>query len=112
MLCTWQAIEFRCAKSIDSDLFYEHIRQLLHALHQNGQICGREYPITIAPDGVMAMVVIPAEDALHESHHNSYVRQDIDCFREIEVDGPHFSLIGEDMAVGCRDSLLPTAVSS
>jgi predicted nucleic acid-binding Zn ribbon protein len=91
-------IDFKCADSIDSDLLYEHIAKLLHALHQNGQICGREYPIAITPDGVMATVMIPAADALDELHHNRYVRQDIARFREIEVNGPYFSLIGEDMA--------------
>jgi predicted nucleic acid-binding Zn ribbon protein len=46
----------------------------------------------------MATVIIPAADALEESQHNSYVRQKIARFREIEVNGPYSGLIGEDMA--------------
>jgi predicted nucleic acid-binding Zn ribbon protein len=91
-------IEFRCSASIDDKALYERINKLLSALRTNGQICGREYPIALKPDGVMATVMIPAEDALHHSHHNAYVRNDIEQLREIEIGGPHFSLIGEDIA--------------
>jgi predicted nucleic acid-binding Zn ribbon protein len=44
-------IEFRCSDSIDSGLLYGHVMKLLGALRQNGQICGREYPLAITPDG-------------------------------------------------------------
>jgi predicted nucleic acid-binding Zn ribbon protein len=102
-------VEFRCSDSIDSDLLYERIDSLLHALRQNGQTCGREYPIAITLDGVMAMVMLPAADALDESHHNSYVRRDIARFCEIEVNGPYFSLIGEDMAGEVCECLSPSS---
>jgi len=92
------SIEFRCADSIDGDLLYEHVELLLGALRQNGQILGREHPIIITPDGVVATVTIQAADSLHESYHNSYVRRDIDRFREIEVNGPYFSVAGNHMA--------------
>jgi predicted nucleic acid-binding Zn ribbon protein len=91
-------IEFRCSDSIDGVLLYEHVMSLLASLHQNGQIYGREYPIAMTPDGVMATVMIPAADALDESHHNSYVCRDIARFREIEVNGPYFGPIAEDLA--------------
>ena len=90
-------IDFRCSDSIDGDLLYEHIAKLLNGLRQNGQICGREYPIAITPDGVVATVMVPAADALDESHHNSYIRQDIARLHEIEVNAPYFGLIGEHM---------------
>jgi predicted nucleic acid-binding Zn ribbon protein len=46
----------------------------------------------------MAAVTIPAADSLDESHHTSYIRRDIARFREIEVNGPYFGLIGEGVA--------------
>ncbi|HEY1011612.1 MAG TPA: DUF2310 family Zn-ribbon-containing protein [Herpetosiphonaceae bacterium] len=68
-------------------------KDLLHALRQNGQICGREHPIARGAGWATATVLLLAPDALDPQHHNQYVRLYLDA---APLGAPAIRILGPD----------------
>lgn len=86
-------LRFVLAPDADDEEVAESVDALLHALRQNGQICGREHLIASGNLLVAATVLLPAPDALDSAHHNGYVRRHLAA---APLASPEIRLLGPD----------------
>jgi predicted nucleic acid-binding Zn ribbon protein len=70
---------------------------LIHALRMNGQICGREFPISVSAKGYSIHCLIPEPDALSTEHFNRYVRHAFADFQNVGLSKPTIAILGEDI---------------
>ncbi|WP_374709469.1 DUF2310 family Zn-ribbon-containing protein [Massilia scottii] len=80
----------------------EHLNLFLGALRQNGQVCGREWPMVMDDGCCFTTVLTPAADSLDERYHGTYVRQRIADAQQAGITFA-WSVIGEecDSAKAC-----------
>jgi predicted nucleic acid-binding Zn ribbon protein len=73
------------------------VHGLLAAMRMNGQVCGREWPITIAGDVCRASVLIPEPSALDPRRDTTYVRRAITELAAAGLARPECIVLGPDI---------------
>ncbi len=82
---------------LDREKISDAVNGLLGPLRMNGQICGREWPISLLPDGCRVIVLAPDKDAFDASHSNRYVRTALDKLADAGLSRPQITFSGEDV---------------
>jgi len=68
-------VSFPFAKPVEPDVVSDLVNRLLNAWRMNGQVCTREWPITISEDIPYATVLIPEPASLRDDLSNTYVKK-------------------------------------
>lgn len=63
----------------------------------NGQICGREWPLTFRDADGITVVLAPERDSLEHVHANKYVRRALTELLDAGLREPAITIIGEDI---------------
>ena len=84
---------FKYTLSHDTEQALETIDLLLGALRMNGQILGREYPVTIDGEKIRTFLLIPEENSLDESRANDYVLKWLAKLENLGVE-PSWGILG------------------
>lgn len=88
---------FPGAESCDPDTVSHVVNGLLGTLRMNGQICGREWPISIVDASCLVTVLLPEQDALDGAHVNRSVQHAIEELRTAGLHDPDITILGEDI---------------
>jgi len=88
---------FPGAASCDPDTVSHKMNGLLGALRMNGQICGREWPLTFRDADGITVVLAPERDSLEHVHANKYVRRALTELLDAGLREPAITIIGEDI---------------
>lgn len=105
-------VAFKFQDGHEPDAVIEGINGLLHALRQNGQIAGREFPLAQQEDTYLVYLMLPAADSLAESHRGQWVVLAYERLEELNLQEITLRLVGEDpdSREGCscarRESLI------
>lgn len=73
------------------------INYVLDCLRYNGQLLGRELPVSMSGGVFTARVVCPAEDSLHPDYHSVQVKHALNKLADFGLLQPKIKIIGEDM---------------
>jgi predicted nucleic acid-binding Zn ribbon protein len=88
---------FRGSELSEPDAVSHAVNNLLGALRMNGQICGREWPISILDATCRVTVLLPERDALDHIHRNRYVERAIAELLMAGLHEPNITIVGEDV---------------
>ncbi|ULH18076.1 Zn-ribbon-containing protein (plasmid) [Deinococcus sp. KNUC1210] len=89
---------FEGASVGDSDVISDKVNTLIAALRMNGQVCGREWPISTSNKDVVVTVLVPERSSLDESHANRYVSRALAGLGEVGVARPRVEIRGRDIS--------------
>ncbi len=90
-------LEFECFTDTTLSAVDNGINGLLEAWRYNGQILGREFPISMREGVFYVRVVCPEKESLHPKYHSDYVGF---CLRQLSDYGllmPKVRLLGRDL---------------
>jgi predicted nucleic acid-binding Zn ribbon protein len=90
-------ISFPFANNIEIDVVSDLVNRLLAVWRMNGQVCNREWPITVAENVAFATVLIPEPISLEKEISNEYVKRAITELLEKGYGLPEVKLKGEDI---------------
>jgi predicted nucleic acid-binding Zn ribbon protein len=82
---------------LDSDSVSKVVYSLLGAWRMNGQLCGREWPITSDNRTVKAVIFLPDRDALERVYANRYVAQALTDLEIAHLTPPSVTIRGQDI---------------
>lgn len=88
------SLTFDCFDDIDINTAQSCISALLDAYRYNGQIIGREFPITLTNSQFKVTVVCPEKDALAVQNNNREVLMKLDSLVAFDLSVPSFELQG------------------
>src|SRR4051794_22917094 len=90
-------LRFSSTASLDSDRVSQVVNHLLGVWRMNGQLCGREWPITIADRTAWTVVFLPEQNALEAVHANRYVVQALTELETAHLTRPTITIRGQDI---------------
>ncbi len=104
-------ISFSRAEGVPRDQISHTINAFLAALRMNGQVCGREWPISISDSQYQVTVLLPAQDALEHTHMNHYVEHALEHIHILGLNEPSIFVCGEDIdSITCTCSKIDTYI--
>ncbi len=87
-------LTFTCLDDIDLNTAQSCISALLDAYRYNGQIIGREFPITLTNDKFLVTFVCPEKDSLAVKYNNEEVNMKLQSLDVFDLSQPEFELMG------------------
>lgn len=87
-------LKFDCLDDVDISTAQQCISALLDAYRYNGQIIGREFPITLAQQQFTVTFVCPEKDALAIKNNNQEVDMKLGSLSTFDLSVPEFQLTG------------------
>ena len=87
-------LTFTCLDDIDLNTAQSCISALLDAYRYNGQIIGREFPITLTNDKFLVTFVCPEKDSLAVKYNNEEVNIKLQSLDVFDLSQPEFELLG------------------
>ena len=87
-------LTFDCFDDIDINTAQSCISALLDAYRYNGQVIGREFPITLTNSQFKVTLVCPEKDALAEKNNNQEVQMKLDALAVFDLSLPQVELLG------------------
>lgn len=103
-------ISFPFTKNLENDDVSDLVNRLLAVWRMNGQVCNREWPITIAENIAFATALIPEPTSLNREISNEYVNKAISELLEKGGCLPEVNLKGED--IDSNENCSCTTISS
>lgn len=88
------SLTFDCFDDIDINTAQSCISALLDAYRYNGQIIGREFPITLTNSQFKVTLVCPEKDSLIAKNNNQEVAMKLDSLIAFDLSLPQFELLG------------------
>lgn len=90
-------LQFDCFDNTTVSAVDRAINGLMEALRFNGQVLGREFPITMGEGTFTVRVVCPEAESLHPDNHSDYVNYCIGQLSEASLLAPKARLLGRDL---------------
>ncbi len=87
-------LTFDCLDDIDINTAQSCISALLDAYRYNGQIIGREFPITLTNEQFVVTFVCPEKDSLSTENNNDEVSMKLESLAVFDLSLPRFELLG------------------
>jgi len=93
-------VSFPFAKNLELNLISDLVNRALAAWRMNGQVCNREWPITIFDNAASATVLIPEPVSLEKNISNEYVRKALSELLDKGRCSPEVKIKGDDIDSG------------
>lgn len=90
-------LEFECFDNTTVDAVDKAINGLMDALRYNGQVLGREFPITMGEGIFYVRAVCPEQDSLHPKYYSDYVKACLKRLSQACLLTPKVRLLGRDL---------------
>jgi len=87
-------LSFECELDIELDEAQQAISMLLDQYRYNGQIIGREFPLTLVDDKFEITFVCPEQDSLAVKYNNDSVLKAFEQLKQLGLSTPKFTLKG------------------
>lgn len=98
-------LSFECELDVELDEAQHAISMLLDQYRYNGQIIGREFPVTLVENKFEIIFVCPEQDSLAVKNNNLQVIQGFERLKKLGLSTPEFKLKGlecqSDFVDGC-----------
>ncbi len=90
-------LNFECFRDTQISLVERSINLFLEALRDNGQILGREFPISIHQGWFLVRLTCPEKDSLDSAYHSPQVKLALAELTEAGLLSPKLKIVGQDI---------------
>lgn len=90
-------LDYECFADTDLDSATAAINNVIEALRYNGQILGREFPLTFKDGIFTSRVMMPKTNALLSQFHSGAVREALQALNKVHLLAPKLKLRGQDL---------------
>ncbi len=90
-------LQFECFTNTTISAVDKAINGLMDALRYNGQVLGREFPVSMGEGVFYLRTVCPEQESLHPDHHSDFVKVCLARLAEAGLLAPKVRLLGRDL---------------